>query len=79
MKRSILFAVALAVVSVRRSAAQGDIAVLTDSGSIGGFKLINMEIAAGIETIEITGVPNTKEQLNTVNGVSVARERVTFH
>jgi hypothetical protein len=78
-RRHVLAAVALAVISLAGSAAHaGGILVNSDSGSIGGFKMTNMGISGGVATIEITGIPNTQEQLNTVNGVSVAPELVTF-
>jgi hypothetical protein len=78
-RRTVLAAVAFAVVSLAGSAAHaGSILVTSDSGSIGGFKMTNMGIVGGTATIEITGIPNTQSQLNTVNGVSVTPELVTF-
>jgi hypothetical protein len=81
MKRSILFAVALAVVSLASSAAQAGIVVTSDSGSIGGIDLINMGVdpVTHTATIEVTRLPNLQSQLNTVNGSSVAPELVTVN
>jgi hypothetical protein len=77
-RRSIVFAAVLAVMGLASPATQAGIVVATDSGSIGGFTMTNTGISAGTATMLITGVPNTSEQLNTVNGVSIAPEPVTF-
>jgi hypothetical protein len=54
------------------STAQAGIVVLTDSGSIGGFEMINMGVSGLTSTIEITRQPNPQSHIDTVNGVSVA-------
>jgi hypothetical protein len=78
-RRAVLFAAALAVMSLAGSAAQAGIVVDTASGSIGGFTMTNMGISAGTATILVSGEPNTQSQLNTVNGVSVAPELTTVN
>ncbi len=78
-RRSLMIAfAALAVMSLAGSVARAGILVKTDSGTVGGFTMTNMGISGGVATIEITGIPNGNSEMNTVNGVSVAAEPVTF-
>ena len=77
-RRAVIFAAALALMSLASSAARAGIVVVSDSGSIGGFKMTNMGVVGKTATIEITGQPNTNSQINTVNGSSVAPELTTF-
>ena len=77
-RRSVLFAVALAVMSLAGSAAQaGTIVVSTDSGSVGGFTMTNLGISGGVASLEITGLPGASSRINTVNGVTVPAEPVS--
>lgn len=77
-RRSVLFAVALAVMSLAGSAAQaGTIVVNTDSGSVGGFTMTNLGISGGVASLSITGIPAAQSQVNTVNGVTVPAEPVS--
>jgi hypothetical protein len=78
-RRAVLFAAALAVMSLAGSAAQAGIVVDTASGSIGGFSMVNLGISAGTATILVSGEPNAQSQINTVNGVSVAPELTTVN
>jgi hypothetical protein len=78
-RRSVLFAAVLAVMSLASSAVQAGTLVLTDSGSIGGFKMTNMGISGGTATILISGIPNTQSFMDTVNGVSVTPVPVTVN
>ena len=73
-RRLFLVAAAWAVMSLVGSPAPAGTVVITDSGSIGGFKMTNTGISGGTATILITGEPNTQSQINTVNAVSVAPE-----
>jgi hypothetical protein len=78
-RRSVLFAAALAVMSLVGSGAQASTLVITDSGTIGGFKMTNTGIAAGTATILITGIPNTASFMDTVNGSTVTPEPVSVN
>jgi hypothetical protein len=78
-RRSVLFAAALAVMSLAGSAAQAGTLVLSDSGSVGGFTMTNTGISGGTATILVTGSPNAQSQINTVNGLSVPPELVTVN
>ena len=76
-RRSVLFAVALAVMSLAGSAAQAGTIVITDSGSIGGSTMTNLGISGGVASLEITGILGAQSQVNTVNGLSVSAEPVS--
>jgi hypothetical protein len=77
-RRSVLIAIAFAVMSVAGPAARAVTVVHTDSGTIGGFTMTNTGISGDTATLVITGVPNTASFINTVNGTTVLPERVTF-
>jgi hypothetical protein len=78
-RRSLMIAfAALAVMSVGSSVARASIVVTTDSGSMGSFTMTNLGIVAGTATILITGEPNTSSAMNTVNGLTITPEPVTF-
>lgn len=76
-RRSVLFAVALAVMSLAGSAAPAGTLVLNDSGSLSGFTLTNLGISGGVTSLSLTlldsGVPGA-EHLETINGASVPND-----
>jgi hypothetical protein len=61
------------------SAAQAGTTVITDSGSIGGFKMTNTGISGGTATILISGLPKTESFMNTVNGATITPVPVTVN
>jgi hypothetical protein len=78
-RRSVLFAAALAMLSLAGSAAQaGGILVKTDAGSLGAFTMTNTGISGGTATILISGIPNATNAITTVNGLPVTPEVTTF-
>ena len=71
-RRAVLLAAVLAVTNLTSSAVHAaGMLVFSDSGSIGGFEMINLGISGGVTSLEVVALPNTQSQLNTVNGVSI--------
>ena len=67
LRRSFLFAVALAAASLVGSAAQAGTMVFTDSGSLGPFQLTNLGVSGGVATLRLD-LPSPNAHLETING-----------
>jgi len=73
-----LFAVAVAIILVVADARAGTILVDSASGTLGAFTMTNMGVSMGEATILITGTPNINQALDTVNGVGIPADPVSF-
>jgi hypothetical protein len=76
-RRSLLLVAAWALMSLANSAAQASTVVVTASGTIAQFTMVNTGISGSTATILIVGEPNNNSFMNSVNGANVPNEPAT--
>jgi hypothetical protein len=72
-RRSVLFAAVLAAMSLAGSATHASTVVISDSGSLSGFRLTNLGISGGVTSLQLD-LLDTGQHLETVNGAVVPND-----